>query len=309
MTALLENNVVVAETSLGRYHSAVLSTDGEVWTWGSNAANCLGRPASVAAAGNPAFTPMPGRVEGVREYGVGSAVSVACGDRCTFVSTAPYAPETWPEWRERDMTLLDAARERRGAMLDRATGGAHDDTLRMAVDRAKEERQKLLELNRDRPLCVLAPPADGSVLGSHAKALGGMAVRKGKEQDRLAKEREDAENGEAGGVGAGAGAVGGRGSSKDAMSSSRSGASASTGGRRAQECIGFVARLFAPDKCDVCGHERRYHTLLRRVPPLEELVDRFIVDIEREEQLEFEYDAMRARRAASGATRAAQFAR
>lgn len=194
VTALLENDVVVAETSLGRYHTAVLSTDGEVWTWGSNAANCLGRPASVAAEGNPAFTPMPGRVEGLREYGVGSAVSVACGDRCTIVSTAPYAPETWPEWRERDMTMLDAARERRGAMMDRATGGAQDDVLRMAVDRAKEERQKLLELNRDRPLCVLAPPTDGSVLGSQAEALGAQAVTKGKELDKRAKEREEAEN-------------------------------------------------------------------------------------------------------------------
>jgi len=267
--SLLERDVVAVEVSAGVYHSAALSTEGEVWTWGSAAGNCLGRPAQLSAAGYPAFTPLPGRAEGLREFGVGPAISMACGDRCTFVVTAPYNPRSWPEWKQEEMGAIDAARERRSAVMQALMQEDAEDRYKLAMERAKLEQQRIHQLNRTRPLCVLAPPdAPGQGAAAGRSGPGGGSTRRsaaqllsGRPADRTAREIEEASE---------AAADRGMGASADGALSSG--------------CTGFIPKLFAQEVCDVCGHHRRHHSLLRRVPPVEELVEAFIREIELEDE-------------------------
>ncbi|KAA0175884.1 hypothetical protein FNF27_02605 [Cafeteria roenbergensis] len=267
--SLLERDVVAVEVSAGAFHCAVLSTEGEVWTWGSAAGNCLGRPAQLSAAGYPAYTPLPGRAEGLREFGVGPAISVACGDRCTFVVTAPYNPRAWPDWKQEEMEAIDAARERRSAMMQQLEQADAEDRYKLAMERARLEQQRIHQLNRTRPLCVLAPPLPP---GAAPAAKSGRSVldlvrgkpsgRTGSEMDRDAEERADR----------------GMPAPGDTSVSGRS-------GQDGQEaCTGFIPRLFAQEVCDVCGHHRRHHSLLRRVPPVEELVTSFLQEIQLQEE-------------------------
>lgn len=44
----VERNVTVTYVTCGAYHNACLTSDGDCMTWGSNAGNCLGRPAAMA---------------------------------------------------------------------------------------------------------------------------------------------------------------------------------------------------------------------------------------------------------------------
>ncbi|KAA0150640.1 hypothetical protein FNF29_05215 [Cafeteria roenbergensis] len=267
--SLLERDVVAVEVSAGAFHCAVLSTEGEVWTWGSAAGNCLGRPAQLSAAGYPAYTPLPGRAEGLREFGVGPAISVACGDRCTFVVTAPYNPRAWPDWKQEEMEAIDAARERRSAMMQQLEQADAEDRYKLAMERARLEQQRIHQLNRTRPLCVLAPPlppgaAPAAKSGRSMLDLvrGKPSGRTGSEMDRDAEERADR----------------GMPAPGDTSVSGRS-------GQDGQEaCTGFIPRLFAQEVCDVCGHHRRHHSLLRRVPPVEELVTSFLQEIQLQEE-------------------------
>ena len=79
-------SVAVLDASLGMYHNALISTDGECYSWGSNKYGCLGRPSEMD--GMPAnFTPVPGLVEGLHEFGkLGPVCSVACGRYYTAVA-------------------------------------------------------------------------------------------------------------------------------------------------------------------------------------------------------------------------------
>jgi alpha-tubulin suppressor-like RCC1 family protein len=277
--SLVEKNVVAVEIAAGSYHNAALSTEGEVWTWGSAAGNCLGRPAQLSAAGYPAFTPLPGRVEGMREFGVGPAISIACGDRCTFIVTAPYNPQGWPEWKQREMTTIDGARERRSAVMQKLLQDEAEDRYRLALERAKLEQQRIHQLNRTRPLCSLAPPlAEGAVAPQSKGLFAALSSRTGREMDQDNEEREDRlMTGTIDQAGFGT-----KNLPKGALSSRTDGSTTGRGGGIA--CTGFIPRLFAQEVCDVCGHHRRHHTLLRRVPPLEELAQMFLQQIHEEEE-------------------------
>lgn len=76
-------------------------------------AQCHGTCLSTTSG--PAFTPHIGRMEGLREYGVGDIVSVAAGDRVTVVATIPYAPP--PDYKVREIARLDLAREKQSREL------------------------------------------------------------------------------------------------------------------------------------------------------------------------------------------------
>lgn len=92
-----------------------LSDEGELWTWGKNDSGCLGRPGAMEDIGEPEFTPIPGRMETMREYGVGPIISFACGFKTTVVATAPYTP--LPPHKVRERARLDLAREKQSEAL------------------------------------------------------------------------------------------------------------------------------------------------------------------------------------------------
>ena len=48
MPGFVERNITVTYVTCGAFHNACLTSDGDCMTWGSNAGNCLGRPAAMA---------------------------------------------------------------------------------------------------------------------------------------------------------------------------------------------------------------------------------------------------------------------
>lgn len=140
-------------------------------TWGLNAGNCLGRPAALRHEEGD-FFPVPGRVEGLREYGVGQVISskqarrllvcaarllaltrapaVTCGNRFTCIATEPY--KVLPRTRVREMARLDLAREKQSQRLyDDAHAAEEADVAALEED---ERREKIAQLNVARPLCA-----------------------------------------------------------------------------------------------------------------------------------------------------------
>ena len=102
---LLDQEVVPMSYSCGEKHAALLSEEGQVWTWGNVSA--IGRPIPLrndvvsmnkARGGYVVFSPprrlreplsdpFPGVVKILLDYPIGNAVSVACGLDFTLVAT------------------------------------------------------------------------------------------------------------------------------------------------------------------------------------------------------------------------------
>ena len=151
---LRQMSVFAARVSCGSHHCALVTPDDELYTWGSNRHNCLGRKIQLwevrglernphleededeyyssdesedeARRGLdvPAFTPCPGHVAGfgtiVERTGRGLVLDVACGREYTVVVTKPYegpTEETAKEIIEEEDIRLEerAARERQMA--------------------------------------------------------------------------------------------------------------------------------------------------------------------------------------------------
>lgn len=47
VSALSDRNIYARNISCGLFHNAILTVDGDVYTWGSNLHNALGRPGST----------------------------------------------------------------------------------------------------------------------------------------------------------------------------------------------------------------------------------------------------------------------
>ena len=75
----------------GSHHNAVITSDGKLYTWGSNLNGCLGR--FVEEKGT--FSSEPGHCFGfgniVDKIGRGLPRSVCCGKGYTIVATYPYS--------------------------------------------------------------------------------------------------------------------------------------------------------------------------------------------------------------------------
>ena len=78
--------------AVGSHHNAIIDTNGELWTWGSNKNNCLGR--SHREADLVEYSTRPGHVGGfgaiIDRVGRGMPRAVACGKEFTLVSTYAY---------------------------------------------------------------------------------------------------------------------------------------------------------------------------------------------------------------------------
>lgn len=88
---LVKTQQFARSVSCGPYHNAVITIEGDIYTWGSNKNNCLGRTLDPP---DLLFTPNPGHVGGfgalVDGIGRGLPRSVACGKEYTVVATYPY---------------------------------------------------------------------------------------------------------------------------------------------------------------------------------------------------------------------------
>ena len=87
----LSVHLLVKQISAGDKHCAAVTTEGELYTWGSNANGCLGRRIYER---DVIFTPTPGHCGGfgsiVNRIGRGLVKQVSCGLEFTVVCTHPY---------------------------------------------------------------------------------------------------------------------------------------------------------------------------------------------------------------------------
>ena len=91
VTEISSWHVYAKSITCGSHHNAMIAHDGELWTWGSNMNNCLGREIDEM---DVLYTPVPGHCGGfgsiVERVGRGMVRSVACGKEFTIVATYPY---------------------------------------------------------------------------------------------------------------------------------------------------------------------------------------------------------------------------
>ncbi|CAM9817562.1 unnamed protein product, partial [Choristocarpus tenellus] len=89
--AFLDTQQLLQSVHCGSHHCAAVTIEGELYTWGSNKNNCLGR---TLVDEKTIFTPEPGHVGcfGVLVDGIGRGFprSVSCGKEFTLVATYPY---------------------------------------------------------------------------------------------------------------------------------------------------------------------------------------------------------------------------
>jgi len=129
--AMLETQLTARSISCGSHHNAAITNDGELYTWGSNVNNCLGREIEEL---DITYSAHPGHAGGfgaiVDRVGRGMTRSVSCGKEFTLVATYPYDGPTEDVARklmeeeelrqeEAQMRLDEAERERKRAEKQR----------------------------------------------------------------------------------------------------------------------------------------------------------------------------------------------
>lgn len=150
--------VLVRRVVCGRNHNAVISNERELYTWGSNTNNCLGRVIDEKLV---EYTPHPGHCGGfgaiVDRIGRGFPRSVACGTHFTVVATSPYEGPTEQaamnlmEEHEREELEKRLERERMTQIREREAQEA------AARDKKREEIMFLTS----RRFCTLDPTCPG----------------------------------------------------------------------------------------------------------------------------------------------------
>jgi len=91
--------VNVKSISCGSHHNAILSVDGQLYTFGSNSHGCLGRDIVDKMTSEPGLCVGFGSI--VNRIGRGLVLSVACGKEFTVVATQPYEGPTEQEVSKR----------------------------------------------------------------------------------------------------------------------------------------------------------------------------------------------------------------
>ena len=130
--------------SCGSHHNAVITQDGELYTWGSNKNYCLGHQIDENYV---EYTPHPGHCGGfgsiVDRIGRGLPRSVACGKEYTLVATYPYegpseevAKKLTEEYklRQEEQKLKDEEEARR----------KRKDLRRLAKQKQKDDEMQFL---------------------------------------------------------------------------------------------------------------------------------------------------------------------
>jgi len=103
----IEDGVYTRHISCGRYHTAIVTTTGKCYTWGSNRYGCLGRREELMGLAS-SYTPVPGMVDYFSQPFLGKVVSACAGRHFTACVLAPYDGPG-----ERELDDLRRARRRR----------------------------------------------------------------------------------------------------------------------------------------------------------------------------------------------------
>mmetsp|Transcript_44779 Transcript_44779/g.136661 ORF Transcript_44779/g.136661 Transcript_44779/m.136661 type:complete len:243 (-) Transcript_44779:481-1209(-) len=150
--------IIIQEVICGSHHNVAISNEGELYTWGSNRNNCLGRRINETLVD---YTPHPGHCGGfgaiVNRIGRGLPRSVACGTHFTVVATHPYEGPTEKTAKslmgdhEREELEKRLERERLAEIREREAQEA------AAKDRKREEIMFLTS----RRFCSLDPSCPG----------------------------------------------------------------------------------------------------------------------------------------------------
>eukprot|EP00804_Cyclotella_cryptica_P000759 CCRYP_001016-RA/>CCRYP_001016-RA protein AED:0.33 eAED:0.24 QI:0/0/0/1/1/1/3/0/665 len=151
--------ITVRRVFCGSSHNAVIASDGNVWTWGSNRHGALGR--SIGKNTNSMFTPNPGIVIEfgtiVNRIGRGLPKSVACGREYTIVATTAYDGPS----EEEALEILAMQRVKEAEERKRQADISRTKEEEMRLQREQElERQKIRYLTSKR-LCTMDPKCPG----------------------------------------------------------------------------------------------------------------------------------------------------
>ena len=155
----LENRKLILSISAGLNHTAAITSDKEVWTWGSNEGGALSRMESLDAMDleEDAWTGIPGKVEGIYDWGKGDPAAVCCTRHSTIIALEPWEgpdEETWLEEKEMEMELKREEHERRKREKK-------ERERRLREKEEMERVQTIKQLNRYHPVCTIcsnAPP-------------------------------------------------------------------------------------------------------------------------------------------------------
>jgi len=157
--AFCNGQVFLKKIFSGSSHNAAISSDGNLWTWGSNKHGELGR--SIEEETNLEFTPNPGIVPEfgaiVDRIGRGLPRSVAVGREYTIVATYRYDGPSEEEALEilEVHRMRDEAERKRQEVLQRAK---KDELRRLREEEL--ERKKIAFLTSKR-LCTMDPKCPG----------------------------------------------------------------------------------------------------------------------------------------------------
>lgn len=144
--------------SCGSHHNAVITQEGELYTWGSNKNYCLGHQIDEK---HVEYTPHPGHCGGfgaiVDRVGRGLARSVSCGKEFTLVATYPYegpSEEVAKKLTEEHTLRLEEQR----LQEEEEERRKRKDLRRQAKNKKKEDELQFLTGKR---LCTLDPNCPG----------------------------------------------------------------------------------------------------------------------------------------------------
>jgi alpha-tubulin suppressor-like RCC1 family protein len=150
--------VACKSITCGSHHNAVITQEGELYTWGSNKNYCLGHQIDEQYV---EYTSHPGHCGGfgaiVDRVGRGLPRSVACGKEFTLVATYPY--EGPSEEVAKKLTEEHALRlEEQRLAEEEEERRKRKELRRLAKDKRKEDELQFLTGKR---LCTLDPNCPG----------------------------------------------------------------------------------------------------------------------------------------------------
>jgi hypothetical protein len=158
VTFLADRHLVVSSLTCGSHHNAIITQEGELYTWGSNKNLALGHEISEDEVD---YTPFPGICSGfgaiVDRIGRGMPRSVACGKQFTIVATYAY------EGPQEDVAkkLMEEIKLREEEEELRQEEERREEAQQRKRDQKDEETQHELEYLTSKRLCSLDPDCPG----------------------------------------------------------------------------------------------------------------------------------------------------
>ena len=159
VTAFLNTHLYAKKIFCGSHHNAVITNDGELYTWGSNQNGCLGHSIENKVE---SFTSVPGHVGGfgaiVGRIGRGMPRSVACGKGYTIVATFKYDGPSEDDAKVRIKEHIIETQRKRKLKFEETQRNHQVDV----ETRERERRKELIMFLTKKRLCTLDPNCTGT---------------------------------------------------------------------------------------------------------------------------------------------------